>query len=187
MLAYIFWHRPDKGVPAATYESALGRFHDSLAGANCPGFHSSRAWRVSGAPWLGGGAGYEDWYLIEASWALDALNSVAISGRREESHGAVAAHMEEGHGGLYDLIWGEAQGPARSRTLWLGRPRGIDYRPVLDAFRAELAAPVALWRRRMVLGPAPEFALVVGPKQDLARPQGWTATMVDRACVWPAP
>jgi hypothetical protein len=41
--------------------------------------------------WLDNRPGYEDWCLLDGSWALDPLNAFADS---------AAAQMEEGHGGL---------------------------------------------------------------------------------------
>ena len=187
MLAYLFWHRPNRDVSRSTYELALARFHERLAGVPCAGSKASAAYRISETPWLGGERGYEDWYLIEASSALDELNRVAVSGQMEEPHAAIAALMETGHGGLYALHSGAAAGPSRSRVLWLGRPRGIQYEAVLEAFVSELREPVACWRRQMVLGPAPEFAVVVSPEQEVVAPDGWTAVAVDRTCLWPTP
>jgi hypothetical protein len=83
--------------------------------------------------------------------------------------------MEEGHGGLYTLVWGEPILPDRSTTLWLTRPRGIPWRPVLDALHQPKAA---LWRRLMVLGPGAEFALV-SAVPSIAAPPGWTALSVE--------
>ncbi len=185
MLAYVFWHRPYAEVSRSDYEAALAAFHEQLRRASCPGLEGSTAYRISGAPWQGGGEGYEDWYVVVGSWALDPLNSTAVSGMREEAHGGVAAYSETGAGGLYDLVWGEALGLPRRHTVWLGRPRGIEYRPVIESLRARLAEPVACWRRRMVLGPAPEFAVVARPDQALEAPDGWTVTGIDGELIWP--
>jgi hypothetical protein len=93
------------------------------------------------------------------------------------AHDSAAAQMEEGHGGLYTLVWGEPILPDRSTTLWLTRPRGIQWRPVLDALR-QRHAKAALWRRLMVLGPGAEFALV-SAVPSIAAPPGWTALSVE--------
>jgi hypothetical protein len=58
-------------------------------------------------PWLGNRAGYEDWCLLDGSWALDPLNAFAVAGPMMSAHDAAAAQMEEGHGGLYALVRGE--------------------------------------------------------------------------------
>ena len=45
--------------------------------------------------------GYEDWYLLDGTWAMDPLNAFAISGHVQAPHDSVAAMMEQWHGGLY--------------------------------------------------------------------------------------
>ncbi len=80
MRAYISWHRPYEDVAGAAYEGALAAFHESLAAAPAPGFLGSAAHRISATPWLGDRGGYEDWNLVEASWALDPLNQFAVVG-----------------------------------------------------------------------------------------------------------
>ncbi len=42
--------------------------------------------------------GYEDWCLLDGSWALDPLNAFAVAGSVTSAHDAAAAQMEEGHG-----------------------------------------------------------------------------------------
>ena len=90
------------------------------------------------------------------------------------AHDAAAAQMEDGYGGLYALVWGEPVLPERSTTVWLTRPRGIQWRPVLDTVRQQFRQ-TTLWRRQMVLGPGKEFALIVppvsmSPHQQAGRP-----------------
>lgn len=185
MLAYLFWHRPSPAAPAATYEAALVTFHRRLAEAAAPGLRASAAYRISATPWLGGREGYEDWYLVDASWALDPLNRWAVTGPMEAPHAAVAGLMETGAGGLYSLVWGEPAVPLRSAVAWLTRPRGVRYEPVLAELREQLGGPLICWRRQMVLGPAPEFALVGPPTLDPIPPPGWQALRVERTCLWP--
>jgi len=185
MLAYIFWHRPYPEIPAASYETALIAFHQRLVEAAPPGFQGSAAYRISPTPWLGDREGYEDWYLVDASWALDPLNRWAVAGPMETAHAAVAGLMEIGAGGLYTLVWGEPTSPPRSAAAWLTRPRGIRYEPVLAELRERLGGPLVCWRRQMVLGPAPEFALVGPPSLDPIPPPGWQTRRVERICLWP--
>ena len=86
MLAYVFWHWRRPAIDATTYETRLGRFHAALAAAPPPGFHASFALSLRGAPWANaGGDGYEDWYLVEGSAALDPLNDAAVSAARARS------------------------------------------------------------------------------------------------------
>lgn len=185
MLAYVFWHRPRAAVSAAEYELALARFHEGLGRSACPGLISSAVQSTSALPWLDGQPGYEDWYIVQGSWALDPLNGFAVSGEMGVLHGAVAAMMDGGYGGLYAAGWAEDVHPRHSRVLWLTRPRGIDYRPVLEPFFRSLSAPLAWWRRQMVLGPGAEFAVITPPEQELTAPEGWDALAADRTRLWP--
>jgi len=93
---------------------------------------------------------------------------------------AAAAQMEEGHGGLYALVWGEPVLPKQSTAVWLTRPRGIQWRTSLDALQLP---GTTLWRRQMVLGPGKEFALIVPPGLNVAAPAGWSALAIERVRV----
>ena len=187
MLAYIFWHRPFPQVAGAEYEPTLLEFHQYLARAFSPGCWGSAVYRTGPAPWLGGQGGYEDWYFVDAAWALDPLNRAAVSGEVEPRHSAIAALMETAHGGLYSLLWGDQVPAPRSAVAWLTRPRGIRYETVLEEVRQRLPGPLTFWRRQMLLGPAPEFALIGPPSLEPVLPSGWQAVVVERTCLWPAP
>ncbi len=187
MRAFVFWHRPAPGASRPAYEAAQTRFHERLAATSAPGFIGSATYHVSALPWLGGEEGYEDWYLVADTAALDPLNEAAVAGRMKQAHDGAAADMEEGHGGLYALQWGEPAASARSRCLWLGRPRGVAHAPVLEALRARLGEPAVCWRRQMVMGPGMEFAVIVGPEHEPMAPEGWTVTPADRTRLWPPP
>jgi len=169
------------------YESTLIHFHRQLAEASPPGFQASATYRISPTPWLDERRGYEDWYFVEASWALDPLNRVAVSGRMEAPHAAIAALMETGHGGLYSLLCGDPITLPGARVAWLSRPRGIRYEPILAELRDRIGSPLSCWRRQMVLSPAPEFALVGPPSLNALLPAGWEARVVERVCIWPPP
>jgi len=80
------------------------------------------------------------------------------------------------------LVWGEPALPERSTAVWLTRPRGIEWRPVLEALRQQLPQ-TTLWRRQMVLGPGREFALIVPPDLNVAAPAGWSALAIERVRV----
>jgi hypothetical protein len=170
MLAYVFWHWPLPGVEGSRYESELAAFHDVLAELSPEGFLGSMIFRHGGAPWTHGrGAAYEDWYLVGSSAGLDALNDAAISGARRLPHDRVARSADGGAGGLYGLRQGSAH--AVGSAHWFAKPAGISYGELY-----ELLAPVvasvdgALWERRMVLGPAPEFCLVSARSVSLPAP-----------------
>lgn len=183
MLAYIFWHRPFPHVDRAAYEAAIVRFQSDLAGQKPPGFIAAASLRIEPVPWLTGLPGYEDWYLLEASWAMDPLNDFAIGGRMQPSHDNVAARMEEGHGGLYAHVdahlGGETPQAAELTLYWLTRPRGIQWQTALASVRAK--CPRAnIWRRQMVLGPAAEFAVDAPNHDEIEVPSGWQSRRVRR-------
>lgn len=183
MLAYVFWHRPRADVPAQDYEEALLSFHEALRAEEVAGFTGSAPFRLpEPVPWLSDKPGYADWYHVDDAAALDALNEAAVTAGRKMPHDAVAAMMEEGWGGLYDAMDAPPDEVARDdhQVLWLSRPRGIDYRPVLRDFLAALDAPAAAWRRRMVLGPAPEFAVVTATSVGAVAPPGWQVRALRR-------
>lgn len=180
MLAYIFWHRPNADADRDAYEAALAKFHRELAEAGSPGFLSSGAFRISETPWLDDAPGYEDWNLVDEVGALDPLNVVAVSGQMAESHGLIASMMDVGLGGLYELLEGEAHLNDRSRLIWLTRPRGIEFRPVMAELVQRAGGGVSCWRRRMVLGPAAEFLLVGDADLELEAPDEWQALTVER-------
>ncbi len=179
MLAYVFWHRPYAGVDKAKYEAALTAFHVQLSRQPPPGLRAAGSFAVDAVPWLGGRSGYEDWCLLDGSWAMDPLNAWAVTGERQAPHDGAAKLMEEGHGGLYTLVWGAPALPGNSTATWLTRPRGIDWREALTGIRA-LQPPVQVWRRQMVLGPAPEFALVSEGEEAPRPPSGWQSLAVRR-------
>lgn len=187
VLAYLFWHTLQTGVAREEYESGLTSFHRELAKTAPQGFLASAAYRVGPTPWLDGQAGYEDWYLIEGSWALDILNQAAVAGAMEAQHATVAGQMATGMGGLYRLIAGDPVRAEQSAVAWLSRPRGIQYEPVLTKLRSQLRVEASVWRRQMVMGPAPEFALIDGAGFDPPLPPGWQGRVIERSAVWLGP
>ena len=52
-----------------------------------------------------------------AAVQLDPVNAFAVAGSVMSAHDAAAAQMEEGHGGLYALVWGEPVLPKRSTAV----------------------------------------------------------------------
>lgn len=164
MLAYVFWHWPYAGHAEDEYDGAQRDFHRALASSAPRGFISSRVFKVHGkAPWLGGAPAYADWYLVEDSAALDPLNVAAVSGVCEEPHARLTRGMAAGAGSLLQLRSGEADLSAARWLTWLVKPREMPY----DAFyAAHASAPGSLWRRQMVLGPNPEFALLSPSRSD---------------------
>ena len=139
MLAYVFWHQPRA---TEGYEAALERFHRELRGDPPPGFVTSWWNRVDAMPWLpaatlGDSLVVEDWYLVEDFTALGELNDAAVT-RAGRTHDAVAALSGFGTGGLYRLVAGD---PLPGISEWSATP----------------PAEGNVWRRVMVLSPAPEY------------------------------
>ena len=156
MLGYVFWHAAREGVNPCAYAEALAAFHAALASDPPAGFIRSFSTHMSRLPWLDAETAYEDWYLVENSAALDTLETAAVDARRRSAHDVAANAVHSGAGGLYSLLLGEPHVPLE--TLWLTKPDGVryaDFRPTLEEIARDGAT---LWQRKMVLGPAPEFA-----------------------------
>ena len=186
MLAYIFWHIPKPEIRRSDYENGLVSFSRGLAQSACEGLKSADSFRISAVPWLDDRGGYEDWAIVDGAWVLEALNAMAVSGQMATPHSTVAQAMEIGHGGLYYHLWGDLEPQAADGAQWLSRPRGIDFRPILEKSTQEAMQPVSVWRRFMVLGPGWEF-LILGRGSLLRIPQGWRAHNVSRSLVSPSP
>ncbi len=162
MIAYVFWHRPAAGVAQEAYEAANVRFHRSLLTSPPGGFVQSACLRATALAWLGdGGPGYEDWYLVEDYGALAVLGEAAVGRGHRTSHDGAAALSGEGTAGLYRLLDGAASLARVALAAWITPPRG-GHEPLLDDFLADGidAAHASLWRRQLVLGPAPELCLL---------------------------
>lgn len=198
MLAYVFWHRPHDPSAVDAYEQALLAFHRSLARSLPVGTRASATYRVAELPWLpagddgGNAGGYEDWYLLKDFAALGVLNEAAVGRGHQSTHDDVAHRFGAGAGGLYGLIEGEpcaeALGDATT-AVWVARPAGSKRRG-LDELLGDGMDPAhaSLWRRQLVFGPAPEFCVLaaevpsgVGPAR---LPDGWNATILNRAVLW---
>ena len=170
MLAYVFWHQPAAEQPVEPYERALVGFHRRMREAGVPGLVASGTARVTGLPWMPGD-GYEDWYAVQDYTALGVLNDAAVDAAHVEAHDRVALAAGFGSGGVYALERGAVDTPAR-HCAWLTKPRGVSY-PDFGSQLAECAAgeTVTVWRRQMVLGPAPEFRVTA--ERELTMPTDW--------------
>src|SRR4029079_8683956 len=184
MLAYVFWHRSYPQIERATYEDAIKRFQEALSRNPSPGLDAAISWRIEGAPWLGDQTGYEDWGFLQGSWAMDPLHAFAVHGERQPSHDVLAAQMGAGAGGLYTHVWGEKCTAPTSTIFWMTRPRGIRWQPLLEAVRAQVPS-ATFWRRQMVLGPAPEFAVEVPGDTTIPVPDGWETRHIKRVRLTP--
>jgi hypothetical protein len=187
VLAYVFWHRGAEGVALEEYEAANVRFQRSLATQPPGGFVGSVCLAAAELPWLGGGGpGYEDWYVVEDFAALGVINEAAIGRGHRTSHDVAARLSGEGAGGVYRLIDGSPDLGGVALATWITPPRG-HHQQLLDDFLADGVEPghASLWRRQMVLGPAPELCLLsceAGAGVRATRlPQGWSTAVVARS------
>jgi hypothetical protein len=164
MLAYVFWHWSKPDVAFADYEQYQRGLHAALATSGPSGFLRSASFRIEGqAPWLGGAPAYVDWYLVEDSAALDPLNVAAVSGVCEAPHTRVAQAMSAGAGllmALHDAATSPDL-PAATSATFLTKPRDMPYATFYETVTGIAEAHRStLWRRMMVLGPTPEFAVL---------------------------
>jgi hypothetical protein len=159
MLAYIFWHWRYPNVEKTTYQQYLVDFHETLRTQKPRGFQYSAVLQFEHAPWIGGNEeGYEDWYIVDNSAALDVLNEAAVSAPCQEPHKRVASCAAGGTGGLYRLHSGQASLATVRTTLWFTKPSGMSYEQLYNILDPEVKqAAGSLWRRQMTLGPAREF------------------------------
>ncbi len=208
MLAYVFWHRPRDLAASDAYERAQLAFHRSLAQGPPVGFHGSAVFRVHELPWPwsavsaqarlpdDGAGGYEDWYLVDDFTALGILNEAAVGRGHRTPHDAIARRFREGAGALYGLLEGPRPPGLAEATLavWVSRPPGGEQcglgELLGDGMDPERAS---LWRRQLVLGPAPEYCLLSpepagpgGPAGVSATrlPDGWRAVSFERTVLF---
>jgi hypothetical protein len=171
MLAYLFWHEPREGVDHDRYVALLTAFHDALRAAPPPAFLRSWSVRLDTAPWQDETPRFEDWYLVENWAALGTLNDAAVRAPREHAHDAIAGLATNGAGGLYALQHGTLEGPA-PWAGWVAKPAGAPYATFEPELRAavDAAGGGAVLRRQMVLGPAPEYAVLATAEPALPWP-----------------
>lgn len=190
MLAYISWHRPPPTVKHEAYESALERFHRSLAHRPPSGFRGSASLRIDEVPWLDG-AGYEDWYLIDDWSALGVLEEAAVSRGHVGAHEAVAAFAGMETAAVYRLLEGSADPGCAAVAVWVTPAPGRE-RPALGQLLGDGIDPECdgLWQRCLVLGPAPQYCLLAAEAPagvaPTRLPSGWTAISSERVVLWSA-
>jgi hypothetical protein len=183
VLAYLLWHRRRQEVELDAYERAAERFHRSLRHAPPAGFHGSSLIRVGALPWMPDGDWHEDRYLVEDFSALGVLNEAAVAAGHRGAHDQIARRHGSSAGGLYRLIEGRCETVAHPLSVWVSRPSGAQA-PGLGDMLGDGMDPqrVGLWRRQMVLGPAPEYWLLSEELPAGAAParlpQGWRASTV---------
>ncbi len=198
MLAYVFWHRPRDPEAREAYERANIDFHRSLAHNPPAGMLGSAFFRLPELPWLSaaraGGkdaadaGGYEDWYLVEDFTALGVLDEAAVGRGHRSRHEQIARRYGAGAGGIYGLREGRphpgmlAEAPL---AIWVDAPPGAQAGPLAEMLVDGVdPARASLWRRRLVLGPAPDYCLMAPaapPGAAAGRlPAGWRALVCER-------
>jgi hypothetical protein len=190
LLAYLFWHRAAEGVPAERYEAAQQRLHRSLAARPPEGYAGSARFRAQELPWLEGvGAGYEDWYLVQDWTALGILREAAIAAGHRSAHDAAARQAAVGVGAVYRLAEGRWSPREVRVAVWVTAARGRAEATVAPLLLGDGIDEVGggLWRRELVLGPAPEYCLLTSEApagvSEARLPPGWKAQCYDRAMV----
>jgi hypothetical protein len=163
-LGYVFWHAPAAAAPA--YEGDLLAFHASLAADPPVGFLRSETFGLAGASWLAAEASYEDWYLVSDWTAVGELNDQAVAAAHVTSHDRVAHQAGPGAGAIYGLQAGTDSAGYRVGT-WFAKPSGWSYDRLDEQLAGTLDGRGSLWRRQLVLGPAPEFCLRAERAVDL--------------------
>ncbi len=189
MIAYLLWHRPRQGVDPAAYEQAAERFHRSLAHARPAGLRSTALLRAGALPWLAGEGWYEDWYLLDDFGALGVLNEAAVAAGHRSAHENIARSFGSGAGALYKLIEGSGDSLAHTLAVWVSRPAGASSPGLGDMLGDGMDREHAsLWRRALVLGPAPEYCLLAAePPAGVSPtrlPQGWQADLRRRDAIF---
>jgi hypothetical protein len=182
VLAYLFWHRAAEGTSPEHYEDAQRRLHHSLAARPPAGYGGSARFRAEELPWLDGdGRGYEDWYLVEDWTALGILREAAVAAGHRSAHDAAARHYGTGAGAVMRLAEGHWAPETARVAVWVTPAPGR-----VEAAQESLLlgdgldrAHASLWRRELVLGPAPEYC-VLAPEPPAGvgegrLPAGWRA------------
>jgi len=184
MLAYVFWHWPMAGFERE-YEERLIPFQHALQQAVPGGFRSSAVFRIPSVPWTASRVGgYEDWYILDGSAALDALNDAAVSARCRTVHDTAAAAAGGGTAGLYKLRLGTGDLNTMRHATWFAKPRGISYEALYGRIKQLVSeSDCLLWGRQMVLGPKPEFCLHTAARVEL--PTEFEEIPVELARIWP--
>jgi len=166
MLAWVFWHTRFEDVTEDEYNRNLRAFHARIAAAAPEGFLGSRTLAYDALPWLPSATEvYEDWYFVRDSSALDRLDEAALAAFTHDAHERIARLAANAVAGLYRLRAGSPL-PHPSHCSWISKPRGQSY----ETFIAGIVDAGAIWSRKMVLGPTPEFCIESDHKPRLPVP-----------------
>jgi len=189
MLAYVFWHWPRLGSDTSAYEDAEARFQQSLERQPPAGLLGNASFRVERVPWFVDdwtAPRYEDWYLVEDWTALGVLERAAVGAGHRSAHERIATHTGGGAGGVYRLVEGRSPALDAPTATWVSTPVHSATSPIGELL-ADGGQEVAVWRRALLLGPAPEWCLLAAeaPRGVAASrlPTEWTALTVARTAV----
>ena len=179
MLAYVFWHVRAPTVERPDYEARLTAFHAALRAGAPAGLGPTATVGLDAIPWLGGDAGYEDWYLVDDFAALGTLNVAAVTGARQPPHDAAAAGARRGVAGIMGHVAGPLL-PADPRwAAWLQKPAGMGYEDFHAALAGVVGDAAAAWQRQMTLGPADEYCVLADAELALPWPaRAWPVRSV---------
>jgi len=169
VLAYVFWHVPSEAVAAPDYEARLAGFHAALRSSAPAGLGRTATVALGAVPWLGGGAGYEDWYLVEDFAALGTINHAAVAGASAAPHDAAAAASRHGVAGVMGHVAGPLLPERPGWAAWLSKPAGVAYARFHEEL-ARLDRGASAWQRQMVLGPASEYCVLAESERALPWP-----------------
>jgi hypothetical protein len=173
-LHYIFWHWPRPDVDLGVYAGKLVRFQEELEnsmGGELQG--ETASYRSAPPPWVPAEAtSFSDWYAMVDSSKLDLLNASAVNAAVRPAHNELAALYGGGAGSLYDYKRGAAFDPAFVQyTFWFAKPPGMSYDDLYTLLAPVTESPnTTLMRRRMVLGPSPEFCIASEALHELPAP-----------------
>jgi hypothetical protein len=189
VLAYLFWHSPREQAQE-TYEQALSDFHRSLAHSPPIGFLRSACYRTGRLPWMDSDLAYEDWYLIEDYTALGVLGEAAVAHGHRSAHQRLARVTHNGAGGLYRLCEGDPEIGGAQTSIWVTPARLSEQSAVAGLLMADGTDPAdcSLWRRELVLGPAPEYCILASERpagtSPERLPENWLAFVDERVPLW---
>jgi hypothetical protein len=163
VIAYAFWHSPAAGVPEEAYEAALAAFMGELSAAAVPGLRRCQSIRFEGLPWVAASPAYQDWYELDGTAVLDALEAGAVRAAMAAPHAAIARLAGIGSGGLFARRSDSERVPRASiggaRIAWVDKPAGTTYSSFIAGLLTAVEPGGELWQRRLSLGPGREFCL----------------------------
>ncbi len=187
MLAYVFWHWRYPTVEKTDYQKRIINFQETLGTHKPSGFQYSTVFEIEHVPWSeGGGEVYEEWYVLDSSAALDALNEAAVTGPCKEPHNQVARDAAGGIGGLYRLHAGASGLATAHVALWFSKPSWMTYENFYGTLQSEVQqAAGSLWQRQMTLGPTPEFRW--HSSEDHSLPEIFVCLKLPLTQIWSGP